>query len=35
MAVEKIDTEDQVADLFTKLLLKELFGKLRKKLMGW
>ena len=35
MAVEKIDTEDQVADLFTKPLLKELFEKLRKKLMGW
>ena len=35
ITIEKIDTEDQVADLFTKPLLKELFEKLQKKLMGW
>ena len=35
MSVEKIDTADQVADLFTKPLPREPFEKLRFKLMGW
>ena len=35
MSVLKIDTVDQLADLFTKPLPKETFELLRKKLMGW
>ena len=33
--VKKIDTEEQLADLFTKPLSREIFVRLRKKLMGW
>ena len=33
--LEHIDTEDQIADIFTKGLAFELFTKLRKLLMGW
>jgi hypothetical protein len=33
--LEHIDTEDQIADIFTKGLAAELFTKLRKLLMGW
>ena len=35
MKVEKVDTTDQLADLFTKPLPRETFEFLRKKLMGW
>ena len=35
ITVEKIDTKDQVADLFTKPLAREPFERLRLKLMGW
>ncbi len=31
----KIDTDDQLGDLFTKGLTKTKFSRLRKKLMGW
>ena len=33
--VEKIDTKDQLGDLFTKPLASPIFTYLRKKLMGW
>ncbi len=33
--VVKIDTDDQLGDLFTKGLTKIKFSRLRKKLMGW
>ena len=35
LEVEKIDTLEQLADLFTKPLVRELFVRLRLKLMGW
>ena len=35
ISVEKIDTTEQLADLFTKPLPREPFEALRKKLMGW
>ena len=35
IAVEKVDTKDQIADLFTKPLSKDIFEYLRKKMMGW
>jgi hypothetical protein len=35
ITVEKVDTEDQLADIFTKPLSREVFERLRKKLMGW
>ena len=35
IVVEKIDTKDQLADMFTKPLPKDVFEHLRKKLMGW
>ena len=35
MEVLKIDTEEQLADLFTKPLVEAIFVRLRKKLMGW
>jgi hypothetical protein len=35
MKVEKVDTTDQLADLFTKPLPRETFELLRKRLMGW
>ena len=33
--VRKIDTEEQLADLFTKPLAKDVFERLRKKMIGW
>jgi hypothetical protein len=33
--LEKIDTTDQIADIFTKPLGVELFQKLRRRMMGW
>ena len=33
--IEHIDTEEQIADIFTKGLIPRLFQKLRKLLMGW
>lgn len=33
--VFKVTTEEQLADLFTKPLSREVFERLRKKLMGW
>ena len=33
--VESIDTDDQLADQFTKGLPQDKFEKARKKLMGW
>jgi len=35
ITVEKIGTTDQLADLFTKPLPKDVFERLRLKLMGW
>ena len=35
MTVEKVDTKDQLADLFTKVLVPDTFQRLRKELMGW
>ena len=35
ITVEKVDTEEQLADIFTKPLSREVFERLRKKLMGW
>ena len=35
IVVEKIDTKDQLADMFTKPLPQETFEFLRRKLMGW
>jgi hypothetical protein len=35
ITVEKIDTTEQLADLFTKPLPREPFQRLRKKMMGW
>jgi hypothetical protein len=35
MTVMKVSTEEQLADLFTKPLSKEIFQRLRKELMGW
>ena len=35
ISVEKISTEHQLADLFTKPLPKDVFQRLRKELMGW
>ena len=33
--LEKIDTTEQEADFLTKPLVQQLFGYLRKKVMGW
>ena len=33
--VKKISTDEQLADLFTKPLAREVFERLRVKLMGW
>ena len=35
LKIESIDTEDQLADIGTKPLAKDLFMKLRKEIMGW
>jgi len=35
IVIEHIDTEEQIADIFTKGLIPRLFQKLRKLLMGW
>ena len=35
ITVAKIDTKEQIADLFTKPLPKDTFELLRKKMMGW
>jgi hypothetical protein len=35
ISVMKVDTEEQLADLFTKPLPREQFVKLRKKMIGW
>ena len=35
ITVKKVSTEDQLADLFTKPLTREVFERLRVKLMGW
>jgi hypothetical protein len=35
ITVMKIDTKDQIADLFTKPLSREVFELLRKMMMGW
>jgi hypothetical protein len=35
IVVKKVDTKDQLADMFTKPLTQEPFEYLRKKLMGW
>jgi hypothetical protein len=35
MKVMRVSTEDQLADLFTKPLTREIFERLRKKLIGW
>ena len=35
ICVRKIDTHDQLADLFTKPLAKDVFEQLRKKMIGW
>ena len=35
LEVLKIDTENQLADIFTKPLVREIFERLRYKLMGW
>ena len=33
--VKKVDTADQLADMFTKPLVHDIFSKLRKMLLGW
>ena len=33
--IERVDTKDQIADIFTKPLFSNIFKKLRKLLMGW
>ena len=35
ITVEKIDTKDQIGDLFTKPLATPVFEHLRRKIMGW
>ena len=35
ICARKIDTYDQLADLFTKPLAKDVFERLRKKMIGW
>ena len=35
MCVQRVDTSEQLADIFTKWLPKDTFTKLRKKLLGW
>ena len=35
LTVEKVDTSDQLADLFTKPLPRKTFEKLRKEMIGW
>ena len=35
LEVIKVDTADQLADIFTKPLCREVFERLRKRLMGW
>ena len=35
MSVEKVDSRDQLADTFTKILPVDTFQRLRKELMGW
>ena len=35
ISVHKIDTKDQIADLFTKPLSRDAFERLRKMMMGW
>ena len=35
ITLKKIETAEQIADIFTKGLVGDIFAKLRKKLMGW
>jgi hypothetical protein len=35
LVIESIDTSDQLADIGTKPLAKDLFTRLRKEIMGW
>ena len=35
MSLQKVDTTDQIADLYTKPLPRDTFERLRKLLMGW